>query len=417
MKIDYVYIRMLQIYILFLYLIQIHGFSNETEYRSAVKLGIDILAEKQYHILKGKRIGIITNPTGVDGKLCSSVDVISHLPDVKLVALFGPEHGFKGGKMGTISEDGTLKNIKVFSLYGAVRRPTQEMLKGIDILVFDIQDIGSRSYTYISTMRYCMEEAAKYNIQFVVLDRPNPLGGLLVDGPILDIKFESFVGNIPVPYVYGMTVGEIALFLNKELSINCNLTVIKMEGWKRNMLWENTGLLWTPTSPHIPEPDTPFFYPITGILGELGIVNVGVGYTLPFKLVGAPWIDAEKITTYLNSKKLPGVYFQPFHFTPFYGLYKGEECNGFRIIIKDKRNYKPVETGYHIIECLLSLYPDKFNFSLVAPSNKDMFDKVNGSNKIRTQFQSGIKTEEIVKSYQLDLKEFIEKRKKYLLYE
>ncbi|MCX8081891.1 MAG: DUF1343 domain-containing protein [bacterium] len=379
----------------------------------SVKLGVDILS---HTLLQGKKVGLITNQTGMDSNLIPSVEIISRLPDVKLVALFGPEHGFKGGRMGIITGEGEEKGIKVFSLYGATRRPTAEMLKGIDVLIFDIQDVGARSYTYISTMRYCMEEVAKNNIQFVVLDRPNPLGGLLVDGPVLDMNFESFVGSAPIPYVHGMTVGEIALFLNKELNINCNLTVIKMEGWKREMLWEDTGLIWIPTSPHIPEPDTPFFYPITGILGELGLVNVGVGYTLPFKLVGAPWIDAEKITSYLNNKKLSGVYFQTFHFTPFYGLYNGQECNGFRIIITDKRKYKPVEICYHIIEALLKLYPEKFNFSAASPSNIDMFDKVNGSDKIRKLVQRGAKAEEIVNSYQSSLKEFIEKRKKYLLY-
>lgn len=382
---------------------------------SNVKLGIDVLV-KNPDILKGKRVGLITNPTGVNANLVPSLDIISRLPGVKVVALFGPEHGIKGGRMGIIEENGIKNSIKVFSLYGSTRRPTQEMLKDIDVLVFDIQDIGARSYTYISTMKYCMEEASKHNIQFVVLDRPNPLGGLLVDGPSLDIKFESFVGTAPIPYVHGMTVGELALFINKEMNINCNLTVIKMEGWKRNMLWEDTKLPWTPTSPHIPEADTPFFYPVTGILGELGIVNIGVGYTLPFKLVGAPWIDADEITGYLNSKKLPGVYFQPFHFTPFYGPYQTQECNGFRIIITDKRNYRPVAVGYHIIEALLKLYPESFNFSIAKASNIDMFDKVNGSDIIRKEFQSGLKAEEIIEKYQKDLKEFIEKRKQYLLY-
>jgi len=388
---------------------------GENTQKKPVKMGIDILVG-DHTILKGKNIGLITNQTGTDSKLRSSIDVISNLPDVKLVAVFGPEHGLKGGKMGSI-EGGEIKDIKVFSLYGRTRRPTPEMLEGIDVLVFDIQDIGSRSYTYISTMRYCMEEAAKNNILFVVLDRPNPLGGFLIDGPLLDKNFESFVGSVPVPYVHGMTIGEIALFLNKELNINCNLTVIKMDGWKREMLWEDTGLLWTPTSPHIPEQDSSFFYPVTGILGELGIASVGVGYTLPFKSVGAPWIDAEEITEYLNRKKLPGVLFQPFHFTPFYGLYKDKECNGFRIIITDRKNYRPVATGYHIIEALLNLYPERFNFSVVSPSNIDMFDKVNGSDIYGKQFQKGVRADEIVNSYQPALKEFIEKRKKYLLYE
>jgi uncharacterized protein YbbC (DUF1343 family) len=319
--------------------------------------------------------------------------------------------------MGFIEDKKLNESVKIFSLYGKTKRPTEEMLKGIDVLIFDIQDIGSRSYTYISTMRYCMEESAKNNITFIILDRPNPVGGILVDGPILDMNFESFVGCAPIPYVHGMTVGEIGLFLNEELKINCNLKVIKMEGWKRKMLWEDTSLLWIPTSPHIPEPDTPFYYPITGIIGELGIVNVGVGYTLPFKIIGAPWIDGVKLAEELNKRKIDGVYFQPFYFTPFYGLYKDEECSGIRIIIKDKRNYKPVETCYFIIDALLKLYPEKFDFNKIQSSNIEMFDKVNGTDLLRKQFQNGVKVEDIINSYKKALNEFIEKRKKYLLYE
>ncbi|MCM8818995.1 MAG: DUF1343 domain-containing protein [Candidatus Omnitrophica bacterium] len=384
--------------------------------QTGLKLGIEVLAEKKMSILKGKNVGLITNITGVDSKLVSSIDIIASMPDVKLIALFSPEHGLKGGKMGTI-EDSEFKNVKIYSLYGKTRRPTKEMLKGIDVLIFDIQDIGVRSYTYISTMKICMEESAKNNITFVVLDRPNPIGGNLVDGPILDMKFESFVGPAPIPYVHGMTIGEMALFLNEELNIKCNLEIIKMEKYKRDMLWEDTSLIWTPTSPHIPEPDTPFFYPISGIIGELGVVSVGVGYTLPFKIIGAPWLDAEKVVEILNNKKLKGVYFQPFYFTPFYGLYKNEECNGFRIIITDKRNYKPVEICYHILEVLINLYPEKFDFKKLPPSKIDMFDKINGSDLIRLKFQSNEKAGEIINFYQESLNEFIEKRKKYLLYD
>jgi uncharacterized protein YbbC (DUF1343 family) len=390
---------------------------SQAEQKNYVKLGIEVLAEKEYEILKGKRVGIITNITGVDRNLRSSLDIISSLPDVKIVSVFAPEHGFKGGKMGFIEDKKLNESVKIFSLYGKTRRPTKEMLKGIEVLIFDIQDIGSRSYTYISTMRYCMEESAKNNITFIILDRPNPLGGILVDGPILDMNFESFVGCAPIPYVHGMTVGEIGLLLNEELKINCNLKVIKMEGWKRKMLWEDTSLLWIPTSPHIPEPDTPFYYPITGVIGELGIVNVGVGYTLPFKIIGAPWIDGVKLAEELNKRKIDGVYFQPFYFTPFYGLYKDEECSGIRIIIKDKRNYKPVETCYFIIDALLKLYPEKFDFNKIQSSNIEMFDKVNGTDLIRKQFQNGVKVEDIINSYKKALNEFIEKRKNYLLYE
>ncbi|MCM8807668.1 MAG: DUF1343 domain-containing protein [Candidatus Omnitrophica bacterium] len=381
-----------------------------------IKLGIDVLSEKNYSILKGKRVGIITNISGCNQNLHSTVNIISSLPDVKVTAIFAPEHGFKGNKMDLI-EDSEFNNIKIFSLFGKTKRPTAEMLKEIDILIFDIQDIGTRSYTYISTLRYCMEEAAKNNILFIVLDRPNPLGGILVDGPVLDMKFESFVGSLPISYVHGMTVGEIALFLNKELNIKCNLEVIKMENWKREMIWDDTGLIWTPTSPHIPEPDTPFYYPITGIIGELGIVNVGVGYTLPFKIIGAPWMDGEKVAEVLNKKNLNGVYFQPFYFTPFYSIFKNEECNGFRIIIKNKKNYKPVEVCYNILEVLISLYPEKFDFSKIPTPKVEMFDKINGTDLIRKMFQNNFKAVDIVKFYQESLNKFIEKRKKYLLYE
>ncbi|MBN1444677.1 MAG: DUF1343 domain-containing protein [Candidatus Omnitrophica bacterium] len=380
--------------------------------KPAVKLGIEVLAEKEAGILKGKKVGLITNLTGVDSKLRSSIDIIYGLKAVKLTTLFAPEHGIRGGVMGyTGNEIDGKTGLPVFTVETA--GPSEKMLEDVEILLFDMQDIGSRSYTYITTMKKCMEAAAKYKIPFVVLDRPNPIGGLIVDGPVLDMAFQSDIGIGPLAYVHGMTVGEIAGFFNEKLNINCDLRVIKMEGWKRSMFWEDTGLVWVPTSPHIPEPDTPFFYPVTGILGELPMVSVGVGYTLPFKIVGAPWMDAEKITASLNAKKLPGVYFQPFHFTPFYRFFSGGQCHGFRIVISDKKNCKPVATGYHIIDALLKNYPENFNFN--GPLG--LFDKANGTDIIRKQFQNGISAEDIIGGYRPALKEFIERRKKYLLYE
>lgn len=392
--------------------------------RPVVKLGIEVLVEKQAALIKGKKVGLITNVTGVDSRLCSSADIIYSLPDVKLAALYAPEHGIRGGVMGyTEDETDEKTGVKVFSV--GIKEPSEKMLKGVDILLFDMQDIGSRSYTYISTMKNCMAAAAKYKIPFVVLDRPNPIGGLTVDGPVLETKFQSPVGAGPLAYVHGMTVGEIAGFFKEEMQINCKLAVIKMEGWKREMYWEDTGLIWVPTSPHIPEQDSPLFYPVTGILGELSMANIGVGYTLPFKIVGAPWMDAEKITAVMNAKKLPGIHFQPFYFKPFYGLFfegeKTKQCNGFRIIITDRKNFLPAAAGYHIIDALLREYPEKFNFNLPGHlSDKEnrigMFDKVNGTDIIRIQFQNGLRAEEIISGYRPALKEFIEKRKKYLLY-
>ena len=393
-------------------------FAAEMFGKPSVKLGIEVLIEKRLDLIKGKKVGLITNRSGTDSRLNSSIDLVYGLPDVKLVALYAPEHGIRGGLMGEVENETDQKTgIPVFSLYGKTKRPTRQMLKDVEVLIFDIQDIGSRSYTYITTLKYCMEEAAKEQIPIIILDRPNPVNGFLVDGPVLDPKFESFNGAGPLAYLHGMTIGEIGRYLNEELQINCELEVVPMEGWNRSMSWRDTGLVWTPTSPHIPEMDTVWFYPITGIFGELSVASEGVGYTLPFKIVGAPWMDAEKVSEELNKRHIPGVYFQPFSFVPFYNKFKNEPCNGFRIIIRDETVLRPVATGYHIIDVLLKLYPENFNFSLPKVRKRTaVFDNANGTDKIRMMFEKGISAEKIVQSYQAELNEFREKRQRYLLY-
>ena len=386
--------------------------------KPVVKLGVDVLIEKQLDLIKGKKVGLVTNPTGVDSNLRPTADLLANLPDVKLTALYGPEHGIRGGVQGAVENGIDEKTgIPVFSLYGKTNKPTKEMLKDIEVLLFDIQDIGSRTYTFISTMEKCMEAAGENKIKFIVLDRPNPVDGLIVDGPGLDPNFKSFIGIGPIAYMHGMTIGELALFFNKEFNLNCDLEVVKMEGWKREMTWRDTGLIWVPTSPHIPEMDTAWFYPITGIFGETPLVNIGVGYTLPFKTVGAPWINAEKISKALNDKNIPGVYFQPFYYKPLYFHYKDQLCQGFRIIITDEKTIKPVAVGYYIIEALLKMNPDKFNFKLDSVKDRiSAFDRSNGSDKIRLMFEQGVPVEKIIESYQEDLNKFIQKRSQYLLY-
>ncbi len=393
-------------------------FAAETLNKPPVKLGVEVLIEKRLDLIKGKKVGLITNRSGTDSRLTSSIDLIYNLPDVKLIALYAPEHGIRGGLMGEVeSETDQKTGIPIFSLYGKTRRPTRQMLKDVEALLFDIQDIGSRSYTYISTLKYCLEEAAKNQIPIIILDRPNPVNGILVDGPVLDPEFESFIGAGPIAYLHGMTIGEVGRYFNEELQINCKLEVMPMEGWKRNMSWRDTGLSWTPTSPHIPEMDTVWFYPITGILGELPVASVGVGYTLPFKIVGAPWMDAEKVAGELNKRRIPGVYFQPFSFVPFYGKFKDEPCNGFRIIIREETTFRPVATGYHIIDVLLKLYPGNFKFSRPEVQKRiASFDKANGTDSIRLMFEKGIPAEDIIRSYQAELDEFRERRQRYLLY-
>ncbi len=290
-----------------------------------IKTGIEVLKETNFKILQGKRVGLITNPTGVDNRLKSTIDILHEAPGIQLVALYGPEHGvrgdvYAGDKIEDFKDPET--GIPVFSLYGATRKPTPEMLQGLDVLVYDIQDIGCRSYTYISTLFLAMQAAAENNIEFVVLDRPNPLGGLKVEGNMVQEGFFSFVSQLKIPYVYGLTCGELAGMINaKMLEKPCRLTVVKMKKWRRKMNFETTGLPWVPTSPHIPFAHSAYFYPVSGILGELSYISIGVGYTLPFELFAADWItDAEELADTLNDKNLPGIIFRPIHIKPYYSV-------------------------------------------------------------------------------------------------
>lgn len=383
------------------------------EDRCSIEGMIGILSEK-------KKVGLVTNHTGVDSSLRSTIDLFKE--HANLVAIFSPEHGISGAAPASEKiEDGKAKNgIQVFSLHSETRRPTEEMLKGIDVLVYDIQEVGCRSYTYISTLFYVMEEAAKHNIPVVVLDRPNPLGGIVVDGPMLETKWRSFLGYINVPYCHGMTVGELALFFNGEYKVGCKLHVVSMKGWKRDMTFKDTGLSWIPTSPYIPEPDTPFYYASTGILGNLGVVNIGIGYTLPFKVVGAPWIQAEDFATRLNAQKLPGVTFLPFYYRPFYGKFKGKDCEGIKIVITDPHRYKPLAVQYMLIGILKSMYPVQFRTHLNHMKKEDhtSFCKVNGTSRIIDIIQKEQYVAwKLIGVDSAERQEFLELRKPYLLYD
>lgn len=387
-----------------------------------ISLGIDQIFTPSFQsLLKEKKIGVITNHTGVDSQGKSTITLFKENQkqlNYRLIALFAPEHGLDGVQYAGESVPTLFEGIPIFSLHGETRRPTKKMLSGMDVIVYDIQDLGSRSYTYITTLFYAMEEAAKEGIQVIVLDRPNPLGGLLVDGPMLDETMRSFLGYINVPYCHGMTVGELALYFNKEYKIACDLLVIPMKGWKRNMNFRDTGLDWTPTSPQVPEAETAFFYPTTGILGELQIVNIGIGYSLPFKLIGAPWIDAEKFALKLNAQKFPGVRFQPFHYRPFFGRFSGETCHGVLIVVTDTNQYLPVTTQYLLIGMLKNLYPKEFQEALSKASERfDMFNKVNGTNRILQIIQEHQYIIWRLRSFhQAERSHYLSKRKPYLLY-
>lgn len=392
--------------------------------RPRIKTGIDVLLESNFSVLRGKRVGLITNPTGVTNRLAATLDVLARANGVRLASLFGPEHGVRGdvpagGRIDSYVDSAT--GIPVFSLYGKTIRPTPEMLKEVDALVYDIQDIGSRSYTYINTMAAAMEAAAGNNKEFIVLDRPNPLTGAKVEGNILEPGYKSFVGMFPIPYVYGMTCGELATLLNNEGWLEggrkCNLTVVRMEGWKRSMWWEDTGLEWVPTSPHIPNPASALFYAATGILGELDAVNIGVGYTLPFQLAGTPWLEASRFAQALNAKQIPGFFFRPMIYRPFYTAMEGKQVNGVQIYILDRDKANLVEVQLHIIETMCELYPTKSIFALSSQSRVEMFDRVMGTDTVRKGLENHVPVKDIVSGWTKGVDTFKAIRKKYLMYE
>ncbi|MBI9065335.1 MAG: DUF1343 domain-containing protein [Marinilabiliaceae bacterium] len=388
-----------------------------------VETGLEVLQHNQFSILKGKKVGLITNPTGVNKQLESTVDILFNAPEADLVALYGPEHGVRGdyyaGDQVAFFKD-PKTGLPVFSLHGKTKKPTQEMLKNIDILVYDIQDIGSRSYTYISTLGLAMEAAAENNIKMVVLDRPNPLGGLKMEGLVTEPDFISFVSQFPIPYVHGLTVGELARYLNGEgllkNSAQCDLEVVQMNGWKRSMNFEDTQLPWIPSSPHIPHPHSSYYYPVSGILGELYVYSIGVGYTLPFQLFATEWIDADSLATNLNALALPGLIFRPVHFKPYYSVSKGKMVHGVQVHITDYEKAPLSLIQFYILQESHKLWPDKNVFELCNASRISMFDKVCGSDKIRKTFTQRWLVEDIQPMWYQDIKSFRQKAEPYFLY-
>lgn len=410
------------VYSLFICLLELAAIHADPP-STKVTVGIDRLMQEEYaHLLKGHKIGLITNHTAISRSFKSTTDILkanAALKNYELIALFAPEHGIKGAEAASqmIDDLKDTDELPIYSLHGKTRRPTDEMLKEITLLIFDIQDIGSRSYTYITTMFYAMEEAAKHKIPFLVLDRPNPINGITVDGPLLEEKWRSFLGYISIPYCHGMTVGELALFFNAEYKVGCQLDVIPMKGWKRQMSFQETGLQWIPTSPYIPESITPFYYPTTGIIGELKFVNIGIGYTLPFKLVGAPWINADQFASRLNAQHFKGVHFEPFYYCPMYGRYAKEECQGVLIQITDPLLFKPVSTEYLLLGMLKGLYPEKFQEAIATiKQNKATFCKLNGTEEVyRIIVEEKNVVWKLCALQNKDRELFMQKRRKYLL--
>jgi uncharacterized protein YbbC (DUF1343 family) len=376
----------------------------------SVKTGIDVLEAEHFAALAAKHVGLITNASGRASDGQRTIDLLDHAPDVKLVALFSPEHGLEGqsteGAKVDSSRDAST-GLPVYSLYGDVERPSARMLEGIDTLVFDIQDVGARFYTYITTLGYCLEAAAKQGIEFYVLDRPNPINGAEVDGPLLDPDLHSFVGYFPVPIRHGMTVGELAEMFNRENHLNAKLHVIKMQGWQRTDWFDETGLPWINPSPNLRNLTEETLYP--GVcLVEGANVSVGRGTDTPFEMVGAPWIDGRALATYLNGKKIQGVRFLPMDFKPLSDIFAGEVCHGVQIVLIDRQAFEPTEMGVELLAALDRLSPQDLKWGDTV--------RLVGSHKVMESLRSGESPARIWYDWQEDLEKFKRVRAQYLLY-
>ncbi|HEV1996347.1 MAG TPA: DUF1343 domain-containing protein [Candidatus Acidoferrum sp.] len=385
-----------------------HAASKHSSHAARVQTGLDVLEAQKFAPLRGKRVGLITNHTGLDSQGRSTVDVLSHAPGVHLIALFSPEHGLAGRNDEKISstKDPTT-GLPVHSLYGETLRPTDEMLKGIDTLVFDVQDAGVRFYTYTTTMAYCMEEAAKRNIAFFVLDRPNPLGGEIVEGPMLDADKTNFVGYFPLPVRYGLTIGELAQLFNAENHIGADLHVIAMKNWHRNYFFESTGIKWIPPSPNLRTTKGSILYPGIEILQNAG-VSVGRGTQAPFEEFGAPWLNGDDVAAALNERHLPGLHFAAQPFIPIVGLYSGQRCGGVAVRITDRSSVRSMRTGLEIAAILQKLYPKQFDVAKLL--------ELTGNSDTIQQSQSGVAPEKIVASWSSGMAAFEQVRRKYFLY-
>lgn len=393
-----------------------------------VKTGIEVLRERNFAGLEGRRVGLVTNPSGVDRHLNSTIDILFNAPEVNLVALYGPEHGvrgdvYAGGKIEDSKDDVT--GLPVYSLYGSTRKPTPEMLEGIDVMVYDIQDVGVRSYTFISTLGLVMEACAAKDIEVMVLDRPNPLGGNKIEGCYVEQPFNSFVSQYKIPYVYGLTVGELAQMINSE-GLNrgqkgdqepakCKLTVIPMEGWTRDMVYEDTGLPWVLPSPNIPFKDSPMYYASSGICGELyGFMNIGIGYTLPFQVFGALWLDPEKLKERLESYDLPGISFRTIWYKPYFGSLTGKLVKGLQYFFTDYEKARLTDTQFYVMQAVAELYPDKKAFQVA--NGVGLFDKVCGTDYVRREFIKNYKVSDIIEYWRKDEAAFRELSQTYYLY-
>ncbi len=396
--------------------------------RASVKPGIEVLRDRGFSGLAGMRVALVTNPSGVDRELRSTIDILYEAPEVNLVALFAPEHGvrgdiYAGGKVESGTDERT--GLPVYSLYGATREPTAEMLEGLDIVLYDIQDVGSRSYTFISTLGLVMRACAAADIPVMVLDRPNPLGGLKVEGPLVEAGFNSFISQYRIPYVYGLTVGELAMLINEERlncgqdgtreALKCNLIVVPMEGWSRDMLFMDTELPWVLPSPNIPYPQSAICYPSAGLVGEMyNYLNIGIGYTLPFETFAEEWIDADALKETLDGYKVPGVAWRTIHYKPTSGRLAGKLLHGVQYFYTDYRKATITLTQFYVMQAVWELYGK--NPFTISPERVPVFDKVCGTDYVSNTFGQTIRVSDIEEFWSAGVEEFRKLSAKYYLY-
>lgn len=383
-----------------------------------VELGVEVLLERDSRFVReldGKRLGLVTNPSGVDGNLVPTADRLAEDPRLTLVQLYGPEHGIRGDTAAGDSVGDMLDPISglpVQSLYGSRKAPTAESLAELDALVFDIQDIGSRTYTYISTLGEVMKAAAAAQKPLYVLDRPNPIGGLRFEGGAVEEQWKSFIGWGPVPVTHGLTVGEMARFYNEELALGCQLTVVPMRGWKRSMTWEDCGLEWTTTSPHVPHEIQAYLYVPTGMAAS-SCTNLSdaIGSTMPFEAIGAEWIDGHALAAELARERLEGVQFQPLAWKPFYGKWTNKTLRGVRLVVVDSHRFAPLRTAVALLVTLRRMYGDALELADDAT-----FGKHWGSVQFKTLLQQGASVQQIEQAWEPWLAEFERKRQRVLIY-
>jgi uncharacterized protein YbbC (DUF1343 family) len=390
--------------------------------RKPIKLGLEKILDEQVGLLENLRVGLICNPASVDHQFRHAADLFHAHPKINLTTLFGPQHGIRGDVQDNMIETShtidKYTGLPVFSLYSETREPTEEMLRNIDVLVFDLQDVGCRVYTFIYTMANAMQACRKFGKKFVVLDRPNPIGGIAVEGNVLEAGHESFVGQYPIPMRHGMTVGELAGLFNREFSIGCDLEVVKMDQWAREDFYDETDAPWVMPSPNMPTVETAFVFPAT-VYFEGTQVSEGRGTTRPFEIVGAPYIDARQYAEALASLELPGVIFRSIEFLPTFQKHAGNGCGGVFVHVTDRAAFEPVLTGLAMIKTAFDLYPEEFSWKTTPYEyvfDRNPFDVIAGTTKIREMFERKESLEELRAFCRTGVAEFLVTRAGYLLY-